>query len=539
MAGEVFAAGHAERGNDLPVLLSTSKAERVDGGFRFTGHKMFGSLTPVWTRSACTPCGPTPTADPKIVHAFLPRDTTATASSRPGTRWACAPPAATTRCSTAPSCPTSTSRGSCRPARRRPVRARHLRLGADGLRATSIAAIAQRAIDLAVAGGSRARPRSRSAGRWPTTRRSSTRSRRWRWRSRRSTPHLDQVAEDWSNGVDHGGDVAGEDRLGQVPRRRGRAGGSSTGRWRSPAARGMFRAQRTGAAVPRRALRRLPPGEHLPASTRSSARPRSASTSASSRAGGESPRFPGSLSAAQAGAQSASAGPSGPSIRRLVPVGAFLHAAHRLHLPVPGAVRLRLQHVVGTRRSPPARNPNMPAGDSENMRRVMGEQVEAPPLTPEPGDIWPGPLPPEPTLQDLEQQGEPSRSPSGRCRARREFQDQQPPNLPPPPATRGSSTPPGSNQPGLAPLPAPTPPRGRPTRRRPRATRPGRSYQRSRARQSPAAAPAATRPPRRRAAVPQSSCPMAMAPARSYIRTAGSRLSPHHAESPWPMPKHR
>src|SRR5436190_18895652 len=30
--GEVYAAGHAESGNDLPVLLSTTKAERVDGG---------------------------------------------------------------------------------------------------------------------------------------------------------------------------------------------------------------------------------------------------------------------------------------------------------------------------------------------------------------------------------------------------------------------------------------------------------------------------------------------------------------------------
>jgi alkylation response protein AidB-like acyl-CoA dehydrogenase len=29
-AGEVFAAGHAESGNDLPLLLSTTKAERVD-----------------------------------------------------------------------------------------------------------------------------------------------------------------------------------------------------------------------------------------------------------------------------------------------------------------------------------------------------------------------------------------------------------------------------------------------------------------------------------------------------------------------------
>src|SRR5262249_17374635 len=49
-AGEVFAAGHAESGNDIPLLLSTTKAEKVDGGYRFTGRKSFGSLTPVWTR---------------------------------------------------------------------------------------------------------------------------------------------------------------------------------------------------------------------------------------------------------------------------------------------------------------------------------------------------------------------------------------------------------------------------------------------------------------------------------------------------------
>src|SRR4051812_16044954 len=45
-AGEVFAAGHAETGNDLPVLLSTAKAEPADGGYRISGHKMFSSLTP-------------------------------------------------------------------------------------------------------------------------------------------------------------------------------------------------------------------------------------------------------------------------------------------------------------------------------------------------------------------------------------------------------------------------------------------------------------------------------------------------------------
>jgi hypothetical protein len=114
----------------------------------------------------------------------------------------------------------------------------------------------------------------------------------------------------------------------------------------------------------------------------------------------------------------------------------------------------------GTWRDPPfatATNPNLPAGASENMRRAMGEAVEAPILTPEPGDIWPGPLPPEPTLQELEQQGEqtgPQRATPGSP----EYQNQQPPNLPPPPAAHGSSTPPGSNQPGLAKLPAPTAP---------------------------------------------------------------------------------
>ena len=45
----MFAAGHAESGNDIPVLLSTTVAERVQGGYRFTGRKSFGSLTPVWT----------------------------------------------------------------------------------------------------------------------------------------------------------------------------------------------------------------------------------------------------------------------------------------------------------------------------------------------------------------------------------------------------------------------------------------------------------------------------------------------------------
>ena len=74
-AGEVFAAGHAETGNDLPVLLSTSKAERVDGGYAFTGRKAFGSLTPVWTRLGVHGMDTSDPANPKIVHGFLPRNT--------------------------------------------------------------------------------------------------------------------------------------------------------------------------------------------------------------------------------------------------------------------------------------------------------------------------------------------------------------------------------------------------------------------------------------------------------------------------------
>jgi alkylation response protein AidB-like acyl-CoA dehydrogenase len=74
-AGEIFAAGHAETGNDIPVLLSTSKAERVDGGYQFTGRKHFGSLTPVWTRFGLHGMDTSDPTQPKIVHAFMPRDT--------------------------------------------------------------------------------------------------------------------------------------------------------------------------------------------------------------------------------------------------------------------------------------------------------------------------------------------------------------------------------------------------------------------------------------------------------------------------------
>ena len=73
--GHVFAAGHGEAGNDIPVLLSSAKAERVDGGWEFTGHKIFGSLSPVWTYLGIHGMDVSDPDNPQVVHAFLHRDT--------------------------------------------------------------------------------------------------------------------------------------------------------------------------------------------------------------------------------------------------------------------------------------------------------------------------------------------------------------------------------------------------------------------------------------------------------------------------------
>ncbi|MGE0226778.1 MAG: hypothetical protein AB7F35_20515 [Acetobacteraceae bacterium] len=75
-------------------------------------------------------------------------------------------------------------------------------------------------------------------------------------------------------------------------------------------------------------------------------------------------------------------------------------------------------------------NPHAPTWDSENMRRVKGDSYAAEPLVPEPGNIWPGNLPEMPSLLDLERN-----TPLGI------------PSAPAP--SRGSSAPPGSNQPPL------------------------------------------------------------------------------------------
>jgi hypothetical protein len=104
-------------------------------------------------------------------------------------------------------------------------------------------------------------------------------------------------------------------------------------------------------------------------------------------------------------------------------------------------------------------NPNRPDVVSENIRRALGQQVAPPPLRQEAGDIWPGRMKAEPTLQELEQSGsltpEPEQPTLGSPLSRGTAPG-QPPSLPPQ-GTAGSSTPPPSNQAGVV-----QPPRVRP-----------------------------------------------------------------------------
>lgn len=73
LAGDVFAAGHAEVGNDIPVLMSTCRAERVEGGYRLTGRKQFGSNGPAWRWLGAHAIDADAPGGPQIVHAFVER----------------------------------------------------------------------------------------------------------------------------------------------------------------------------------------------------------------------------------------------------------------------------------------------------------------------------------------------------------------------------------------------------------------------------------------------------------------------------------
>ena len=68
-AGELFAFGVSEKGNDRVLTDSVTHVEKVDGGYRYTGEKIFTSLSPAWTRLSVLG-----RLDDEIVHGFITRD---------------------------------------------------------------------------------------------------------------------------------------------------------------------------------------------------------------------------------------------------------------------------------------------------------------------------------------------------------------------------------------------------------------------------------------------------------------------------------
>ncbi|MDJ0377117.1 acyl-CoA dehydrogenase family protein [Cryobacterium sp. PH31-L1] len=72
--GEIFGFGVSEPGNDLVLFGSQTDARPTpDGGYRFTGTKVFTSLSPAWTRLGTLGLDSSDPAHPAIVWAFLDR----------------------------------------------------------------------------------------------------------------------------------------------------------------------------------------------------------------------------------------------------------------------------------------------------------------------------------------------------------------------------------------------------------------------------------------------------------------------------------
>ena len=74
-AGEVFGFGISEAGNDLMLFGSRTTAEpQPGGGYRYTGRKIFTSLSPAWTRLGTMGLDTASPDAPKIVYGFIDRE---------------------------------------------------------------------------------------------------------------------------------------------------------------------------------------------------------------------------------------------------------------------------------------------------------------------------------------------------------------------------------------------------------------------------------------------------------------------------------
>lgn len=74
-AGELFAFGVSEPGNDLVLWDSATRVDETDAGFAFTGTKIFTSLAPAWTRLGVFGRQEDGPDGPRLVHGFIERDT--------------------------------------------------------------------------------------------------------------------------------------------------------------------------------------------------------------------------------------------------------------------------------------------------------------------------------------------------------------------------------------------------------------------------------------------------------------------------------
>jgi alkylation response protein AidB-like acyl-CoA dehydrogenase len=80
-AGELFGFGISEAGNDLVLFGSTTEAApEPGGGYRFTGTKIFTSLSPAWTRLGVTGLDTASADGPRVVYGFITRDAVADGS---------------------------------------------------------------------------------------------------------------------------------------------------------------------------------------------------------------------------------------------------------------------------------------------------------------------------------------------------------------------------------------------------------------------------------------------------------------------------
>ncbi len=206
MDGSVFAAGHGEAGNDIPVLLSTTQAERVDGGWTFTGHKIFGSLSPVWDFLGVHGMDTSDPTAPKVVHGFIRRDA-------PGVRiedtWNTLGMRATTSNDTILERVFVPDEAVIRvsPAGFAGADMFHVALFAWALLgfAGVYSSIARRALEETVASAQQRRSiaLTRSMAYHPEVQHHIA---DMRIHVEAMTAHLDRVCDDWSNGVDHGMD---------------------------------------------------------------------------------------------------------------------------------------------------------------------------------------------------------------------------------------------------------------------------------------------------------------------------------------------